>query len=97
MPPLISLNGNDIVKALFLDPMGDELRTSPIPEEETTLLGEEQELPEAPEATASLQECLETPEPKEPTKQIDTSSTPTPSSPTSKPHHHPSQRTKRFQ
>ena len=43
-------------------------QNSPIPEEEATLLGEELEMPEAPEAAASHQECLETLEPKEPTE-----------------------------
>ena len=93
----MSLNGDDIVEALLLEPTGDELRTSPPMEEEAALPGEEPELPEAPEAAASLQECTETPKPKEPTEQINTLSTPAPSFHTSKPCHHPSQKTKRSQ
>ena len=90
MAPLMRLNGDVIVETSLLEPVGNEPRTSPTPEAEATHLGEELELLEA---TASLQECLETPKPKEPIKQIDTPSTPIPSSPTSKPCHHPSQKT----
>ena len=64
------LNGDDIVEVLLLEPTGKELRTSPTPEEEAILLGEELEPLKAPEAAVSLPECLETPEPVEPTKQI---------------------------
>ena len=67
----MSLNGDDIVKASLLEPMGNESGSSPTPEEEASLLGEELELPATPEATASLQACPKTPVPKEPTKQID--------------------------
>ena len=38
---LMSLNGDDIVEAFLLEPIGQELRTSPILEEEAALLGEE--------------------------------------------------------
>ena len=72
MAPLMSLNGDDIVEALLLEPMGNELRTSPTLEEEATLLGEELEPLEAPEVTAFLQEYPETPKPEEPTEWIDT-------------------------
>ena len=58
----MSLNGDDIVEALLLEPTSNKPRTSPIPEEEASLLGEELELAEAPETTApSLQECPEPP------------------------------------
>ena len=57
----------------------------PTLEEEAILLVEELEMPEAPEAAASLLECLETPKPMEPTKQINTPTTPAPSSPTLNP------------
>ena len=43
MFPLISLNGDDIVEALLLEPAGKELRTFPTLEEEAALLGEEHE------------------------------------------------------
>ena len=85
----MSLNEDDIVEASLLEPMGDELRTPPTLEEEAALLGEEPELPEAPEAAAFLQECLET------TELINALSTPVPSSPTLKPCHHPSEKTKK--
>ena len=48
MAPLMSLSGDDIVEASLLEPMGDERGTSPTPEEEATLLGEELELLEVP-------------------------------------------------
>ena len=73
--------------------MGDKLRTSPTSEEEAAHQGEEQGLPEAPEATESLQEHPETPEPKELTQHIDALSTPVPS----KHHCDPSQKTKKSQ
>ena len=79
MAPLMSLNGDDIVKALLLEPTCEELRTSPTPGEEATLLGEELELPEVPAAAASLQEHPETPKPEEPTEWINTLSIPVPS------------------
>ena len=47
MTPLMCLNGNEIVEALLLEAMGDEPGTSPAPEEEGTLLGEELELQKA--------------------------------------------------
>ena len=53
MAPLMSLNGNDIVELSLLEPTGKELRTFPLLKEEATLLGEELELPEFPEAAAS--------------------------------------------
>ena len=87
MAPLMNLNGDDIVEALLLEAMRNEPRTCPIPEEEATLLGEELELPDTPEATASLQECPETPVPKEPTKWINAVNIPADVAPTSKPHH----------
>ena len=37
--PLETLSGNEIVEASLLRPTGEECRTSPIPEEEATLLG----------------------------------------------------------
>ena len=52
--PLMILNGDDIVESSLLEPMGDEPATSPTLEDEAILLGEELELLEAPEATASL-------------------------------------------
>ena len=39
----MSLNGDNIVDASLLEPMGNELRTSPTLEEEATLLREELE------------------------------------------------------
>ena len=54
-------------------------------------LEEELELPEAPEAAASLPEHLETPEPAEPTEQINALGFSAPPSPTPKPSCHPSQ------
>ena len=74
--PLMCLDGDEIVEALLLEPTVDKPRTSPTLEEEAALLREELELAEVPEATAFLQECLETPEPKEPTEQIDISKYP---------------------
>ena len=76
MAPLMYLNREDIVKASLLEPMGNKPRTSPTQEEEAALLGEEQGLPEAPEATAPLQEYLQTPKPKEPIMQIGDQRTP---------------------
>ena len=93
MAPLMCLNWDEIVEAPLLEPMGDEPGTSPTLEEEATLLGEEQGLPEAPETTASLWECLKTPKPKEPTEHIDTLST----SVFSKPCQDPFQKIKRSQ
>ena len=94
MAPLMCLNRDEIVEASLLEPMGNKPRTSPNLVEEATLLGEELWTPDAPEATASLQECLEFPEPEEPIKQIGALSTPAPSSPNSKPQHEPPQKTK---
>ena len=71
MVPLMSLNGDDVVKAMFLQPMGDKPRTSPALEEEAALLREELELPGAPEATAFLQKCPDSPESREIPKKID--------------------------
>ena len=51
-------------------------------EKEAILLGEEYEPLEAPEAVASLPECLEVPEPMEPTNWINDQITCAPSSPT---------------
>ena len=95
MAPLICLNGDEIVEALLLEPRDDEPRTSPTPEEEATFLGEELELQQTQEATASPHECMETPEPEEPTKQFGTPVTPAPLSMTS--HGDPSQKAKRSQ
>ena len=91
MAPLMCLKGDEIVEDLLFEPISNKPITSPTPEEEATLLGEEQGPMEAPEATASLQECLGTPEHKEPTKWMDIWGTPAPS----KPHHDLSQKTKR--
>ena len=40
MPPLLALNGDEIVEASLLQPMEGEHGTSPMPEEEATLLGD---------------------------------------------------------
>ena len=39
MTPLLALNGNEIGEASFLQSMEEECRTSPMPEEKATLLG----------------------------------------------------------
>ena len=41
MAPLMSLNGDDIEEASFLEPMGNKPGTSSTTEEEATILGEE--------------------------------------------------------
>ena len=48
MASLMTLHGDEIVKASFLRPTGEEHRTSPAPEEEATLLGKV-ELTQVPE------------------------------------------------
>ena len=104
---LMCLSGDEIVEASLLDPTGEEDRTSPAPEEETALLGEEPKPPETPKAT-SLPECLEIPEATEPsewiiaqpveaTKQTDTPSASPSPSPTPKPSCYPSQKIKKSQ
>ena len=77
----MSLNGNDIVEATLLEPTDEQLRTPATPEEDATLSGEQLGLPEAPEAAASPQDCLETPKPDEAIKQINALSAHAPSSP----------------
>ena len=54
MAPLMCLSEDEIVEASLLGPAGNEHRTSPTPEEEATLMGEEPELPETPKATSPL-------------------------------------------
>ena len=106
MAPLMHLGGDEIVEASLLEPAVEEHRTFPIPEEETTLLGEEPEPPETPKVT-SLPEGLEIPEPTEPSEQInaqpmesteqtDTPSASPPASPMPSSSQHPSQKIKKF-
>ena len=83
--------------SLTLGTYGWGMKNLPTPEEEATLLGKELELLEAPVVAASLQEHLETPEPIKSTEQINTLSTPAPSSPTPKPFHHFSWKIKKSQ
>ena len=71
MAPFMYLSRDKIVEVSHFGPAGNEHKTSPTPEKEATLLGEEPELPDTPKAT-SLPECLEIPEPTEPSEQIDT-------------------------
>ena len=71
------------------------MQNLPHQNEEAALLGEEFELPEAPDDAAFLPECPETPQPVEPNEWINALSTPAPSSPTPKPCHHPSWKTKK--
>ena len=95
MAPLMCLNRDEIAEASLQVPTDEEPRTSPIPEEKATLLGEELEPQEAQEATASPHECLGTPNPKKPIKQFDALSTHAPLSMTLTPHGDPSQKTMR--
>ena len=90
--PLVSLSGDDIMEASLLQPTGDERGTSPTPEEEAILLGEEVKVPEAPD---SLLECPEIPKSVEPTKQTDDPSPSPPPSPMPKPCHLPSWKTRK--
>ena len=61
--PLDDPQWDDIAEASLLKPMGEEHGTSPTPEEEAALLGEEIEPPQVP---ASLPEQLEIPRVVEP-------------------------------
>ena len=92
MVPLVSLSRDDIREASLLQPTGVEHGTSPTPEEEAILLGKEVELPEAP---GSLPECMEIPEPVQPTKQTDAPSPSPPPSPLPQPCCLPSWKTKK--
>ena len=83
---LMTLSGDDIVETSLLKPTGEEHGTSPIPEEEATLLGEEIELPQV---SGSLPEWLEIPSFVEPGKWSTTPSAPSPS-PMPQPGCHPS-------
>ena len=101
------LSGYEIIEASLLEPTGKVHGTSPTPEEEAALLGEEPKLLETPKAT-SLLEHLEIPEPAESSEQInahpmesteqtDIPSTSPPPSPMPTPSYHPSQKTKKSQ
>ena len=63
MAPLMTLSGDDIVKASLLKPTEEECGTTPTLEEEAILLGEEVELQEVP---GSLPKWLEIPQFVEP-------------------------------
>ena len=39
MAPLMTINGDDVIKASLLSPVEEKLGPSPTPEEDTTLLG----------------------------------------------------------
>ena len=76
MAPLMCLYGDEIVEASSWSQQVTNLGPPPPWRRKLPSWGEEQELPEAPEANASLQEHQETPKSKEHTKQIDVPSTP---------------------
>ena len=85
MAPLINLIVDDIVEVSLLESPGQECETSPTLEEEATLLDKEHEPLEAPEAAASLLECLEIPRPAEPMEQMNAPTTSAPLSSMSNP------------
>ena len=90
------LSGDEIVGVSLLEPAGEEHGTSPTPEEEAILLGEEPKPLKASEAT-SLLEHLEIPETVEPTEQINTPTFSAPLSPMPTPRCHTSHKTKKSQ
>ena len=57
MAPLLALNGNEIVEAFLLSPLGVECRTSPTPEEEAALLGDIKHKIELPQVPEPLEVC----------------------------------------
>ena len=88
----MTMSGDDIVEAFLLKLRGEEHRTLPTLEEEATLLGKEIKLPQVPRSP----EWPEIPRFVEPAKQTTTSSDSS-SSPTAKPSHLPSGKSKKSQ
>ena len=79
MAPLMHLDEDEIVEALLLGPTDNEPITSPTPEEEAVLLGDELEPLEAQEATSFPCEHPEAPEPEESAEWSDALCLPAPS------------------
>ena len=85
MAPLMTLKGDDIVEATLLRPTREEPGPSPTPEEEATLLDEEDEPSEAPGPSPRHSGI---PRFAEPAEQTTAPITPAPSCLASKPHSH---------